>query len=51
MTLAIGYVCLALAGIVPKFVKNEDKAQLSSFFLAIIAMVFFVHSLVMMWFY
>jgi len=41
ITLAIGYILLALAEILPKFIKDKDKGSTVSFFLALISLIIF----------
>jgi hypothetical protein len=41
ITLAIGYILLALSEILPKYIKDEDNASTVSFLLALISLIIF----------
>jgi hypothetical protein len=46
LELSIGYILLALAEILPKYIKDEDTGDIVSFILASIAFLIFLMSLI-----
>lgn len=46
IALSIGYIFLALAEILPKFIKDKDKGSFVAFCLAIVSLIIFVVTLI-----